>query len=1043
MSGTITSGIGLISGLPIQAIIDNLIAIESRPLVLFQNRVQQVQAQRAALAELSARLLALKNTITRFDETGFFRASKASSSDESVLTAVADENAALGTFQFQVRSLVSNNQLIGRGFADTDRQPVGVGTLSIEIGHGRLDHATSLAELNGGDGVRRGSIEITDSTGAHEIIDLTTVLTVQDVLAEINSRTDIAVTARVEDDHLVIEDRDGGNLGVRDVGGGHAAEDLGIAQTAAGGVIQGDPIIYVGDGTQLSVLNDGNGVSIGVLNTDIEINDGTNTFVVGLRGLLTRHTHFDVLNNGNGVRNGTMRITNRAGQSADIVIDDNVQTAGDLIDVIESSGIDISVAVGAAAGQFVITDNSTPGSGEDPGTLKIEDVSGHAAADLGIVVDTDQTTFTGSEIHRVSTVGDVIRAINYAVDASDAANVVRNQGIVARIGSSGRGIELESVTNSDFTLTSGHDGSRAAEQLGLIGDSTAGSFVARDVLAGLNSVLLTTLRGGRGIDLGEVKFQDAAGFQVNIHFSNNPPSTVLAFIDRVNAETAAANVAIRARLNDMGTGVVFEDSSGGSGITRLKDVGSSGSTIKDFFDVVAGMVQTADGELDTGNTQLQYISEATLLSKLNNGRGIATGSFTITASSGARVSININENQKSVGDVLALIRAIGGAEGIDARINDNGDGIEILDTAGGAQTLSIIDESSGRTARDLNIAGQGTSFDDNGQTHQRIDGSVEYQIEIDADDTLDDVRRKIKDLGIDVGATIVNDGSDVNPYHLVVNSEISGTDGRLTLDTGSTNLSFSTLVEAQDAVVFFGGSGAENPIVLTSSTNTLRGVLDNVTINLVGTSDSPVELSIAQDIDRIVDDLSTFVSSFNGVLDSIDQHTSFNPDTNERGLLFGDSTVTLIQGRLRSVVNTRVPQAPPGLDRLLFVGVRVGSGGRLSFDEEKFRELYAENPEGIEALFTTEEFGLGDRLETMLDDLTRAFDGLLTRRVNLLSDREELFNERIAAIEELLARKRQRLTRQFQGLENSLASLQGAQSAIGVIASLAGTNGFF
>ncbi len=1045
MSGTISSGIGLISGLPTQSIIDQLIALEARPLTLLQTRITNLQTQRTALAEISARLLGLQGTTARFDEPAFFRAATAVSSNDNVLTAIAAENASPGTFQFQVKSLVSNHQLISEGFANTGSQPVGLGSLAIELGNGRLNQATTLDRLNGGAGMRRGSIEITDSTGDRAVIDLGTALTVQDVVGEINSRTDVAVFARVASDHLVIEDQAGGTINIRDLAGGHAAEDLGIAQVGDGEIV-GDAIIFLHDGTRLGQLNDGNGVGVGVLNEDIEVAVGGNTFTVGLRDVLTHQTHLNQLNNGNAVRVGVIRITNQTGASAEIEIDDDVETIGEVIDLIEGAGLDLEVSLGAVSGQLLLRDNSVPESGAETVNFKIEDVSGHAGADLGILADSDAALITGSEVYRVDTLGDVLRAINYAVDASDPGNVVRNEEVVAAISDSGRGIKLTSLSGDEFVVRAGEDASTAAAQLGLlsgvedgepVGQSVGGSYVARDALAGLNSVLLSTLRGGSGIELGEVKFTDAAGAQVNINFTSDPPATVQDFVDRVNAATASASVGITARLNDAGNGLVFEDTSGGGGAMRMKDVGSAGTTVADLFDLENGDVQSAGGVLSTGNAQLQYVSTATALTELNLGRGVSKGAFAITASDGTAITVTLNENQRTVGDVLRLINALGDDVGLEARINDNGDGIELLDSTGGTGVFSVADVSGGRTARDLNIAGEGRTFEANGETRQRIDGSFEFRVEVDADDTLADVETKIDELGIDVSASIVNDGSGDSPFHLVISSLVSGRDGQLTLDAGSTGLSFDTLVEASDAVVFFGGAGATNPIVLTSSTNTLSGVLENVTIDLVGTSDEPVELSVSRDIERIVTDLGNFVSSFNGALDSIDEHTSFDPETGDRGLLFGDSAVNQIRNRLRTVAITRVPGAPEGLNRLVLIGVSTGNGGRLSFDENKFRDLFNEDPEAIEALFTAEEGGIGDRMEEILDDLTNSFDGLLPRRDRLLGDREELFNDRISRLEDSLARKRSRLQRQFQGLESALSNLQGAQSALGVISSAA------
>ena len=113
-------------------------------------------------------------------------------------------------------------------------------------------------------------------------------------------------------------------------------------------------------------------------------------------------------------------------------------------------------------------------------------------------------------------------------------------------------------------------------------------------------------------------------------------------------------------------------------------------------------------------------------------------------------------------------------------------------------------------------------------------------------------------------------------------------------------------------------------------------------------------------------------------------------------------------------------------------------GNRLEFDEERFRERYADNPKIVEELFTLEESGLGPVLHGMLDGLTQDFDGVLSRKDQLLSDQQELLNDRIDDLNVLLEAKRARLEAQFIGLEIALASLQEQQSSLGILAQLAG-----
>jgi flagellar hook-associated protein 2 len=207
-------------------------------------------------------------------------------------------------------------------------------------------------------------------------------------------------------------------------------------------------------------------------------------------------------------------------------------------------------------------------------------------------------------------------------------------------------------------------------------------------------------------------------------------------------------------------------------------------------------------------------------------------------------------------------------------------------------------------------------------------------------------------------------------------------------------------------------------------------VLAGVTIDLVGTSDEPVDLSVTQDVDSIVEELQGFVDGYNDVLSRMDELTSFDAESLTRGILFGDSTVDLVRNRLRHVVTGAFEGAPAAVSRLFTIGITTGSGGQLEFDEAKFRDVYANNPEGVEQLFTADETGFGDTIDAILDDLTRSHDGLLAQRDATLENQEELLNDRIAAMEELLDLKQARLERQFQSLETALASLQAQQTAL-------------
>jgi len=122
--GTISSGVGLVSGLDIENIVSQLIKIESQPITRLGERVTATQERQAAYMELSALLLGAKGLIHTFVLPSAFKVKTASSSNESVLTAAAKTTASAGTYGFLVKSLAASHQVVSSGFADVDRTPV-------------------------------------------------------------------------------------------------------------------------------------------------------------------------------------------------------------------------------------------------------------------------------------------------------------------------------------------------------------------------------------------------------------------------------------------------------------------------------------------------------------------------------------------------------------------------------------------------------------------------------------------------------------------------------------------------------------------------------------------------------------------------------------------------------------------------------------------------------------------------------------------------------------------------------------------------------
>src|SRR4051812_45279819 len=170
--GTIQSGTGIFSGIDTNSIIQQLLAIEARPRQLAQQRVLQLQKQQAAYLDLNAKVQAVKTAAGAFRLNSIFNTNKAVSTNPDALTATASTTATPGSYSFLVDRLVSTQQQLSRGFSDSGSTGLNAGTFTFEPAQARLDRDTSLSDLNGGAGVERGKITISDSAGKSATIDL-------------------------------------------------------------------------------------------------------------------------------------------------------------------------------------------------------------------------------------------------------------------------------------------------------------------------------------------------------------------------------------------------------------------------------------------------------------------------------------------------------------------------------------------------------------------------------------------------------------------------------------------------------------------------------------------------------------------------------------------------------------------------------------------------------------------------------------------------------------------------------------------------------
>jgi flagellar hook-associated protein 2 len=197
-------------------------------------------------------------------------------------------------------------------------------------------------------------------------------------------------------------------------------------------------------------------------------------------------------------------------------------------------------------------------------------------------------------------------------------------------------------------------------------------------------------------------------------------------------------------------------------------------------------------------------------------------------------------------------------------------------------------------------------------------------------------------------------------------------------------------------------------------------------------SDKPVTLSVARNVDNVVEEVKKFTEGFNELATKLKELTKYDTETNTRGLLLGELTAQQVQGEIYAILST--VNATAGKYKILGdVGLKVGEGAKVEFDEEKFRAAYGDDPDSVQRLFTSIDVGIGAVIEKRVTKLVDPVSGVITRQNKALEGRTTQFQDRIKTLDKLIESKRARLERQFAQMESVLSNLQSQQQAIGQI----------
>ncbi len=308
-----------------------------------------------------------------------------------------------------------------------------------------------------------------------------------------------------------------------------------------------------------------------------------------------------------------------------------------------------------------------------------------------------------------------------------------------------------------------------------------------------------------------------------------------------------------------------------------------------------------------------------------------------------------------------------------------------------------------------------------------------------------------------VTATIINNGSDTNPYHLVftgVDSSTSFTISSDLEDGAATPIAFSTTQAqtAQQAVVFIYG------IQVVSDTNTISSAISGITLNLnelsetshAGTSedgvdpwewaDPPVyvtnQMTVKPDTDSLKEKLTTFVSSYNKamewILSGYAEFGGSTTTTNEEGteeellgsVLRGDASINNIKRGLQSILTTTV-NTSGSLSILSQMGITTQTDGTLRQNNTDLDEALADNYEATVNLLSGEGDvdGVMKNFNYYLLDITSGTNGFYANKKTNYDSLVRRLDDSIRNMEPRMERKEATLRAKFSVMELLVSGL--------------------
>lgn len=299
-------------------------------------------------------------------------------------------------------------------------------------------------------------------------------------------------------------------------------------------------------------------------------------------------------------------------------------------------------------------------------------------------------------------------------------------------------------------------------------------------------------------------------------------------------------------------------------------------------------------------------------------------------------------------------------------------------------------------------------------------GSSSLSVEIDStNNTLSGLADQLDALD-GLAAYVLDTGASSDPYKIVVMGEDTGASNTVDL-SALTGVSFTETVSSQDATIDVNG------VAVNSASNSLSDTIPGLSLSLLETTSSAVNIQVNRDSAAITEKVQGFVDDYNEVVNYYKVNTLYDTEKGIKGALIGDSTVRNIVEKLGSMISS---QYDLGLDfdSLGQMGISTNQDGTISFESSDFEDNMASNMDAVVSFFTDDAGPLASIRDRIDDVYLDEHDGNLKARTDSLEDTISDLEDSIVDFEERLESYASRLRDQFNSMEVVLGDLFATQS---------------